>query len=145
MGTNFSDVYDLFMQLQNDYRLIRLYQASQVAFEDYLESWLLFSIVDFSNCTQALTYDSETKTFDETLTIQNETILAQIMVLYWLKKEVQDITQMNLHLVDADFKTFSEAQNLREKRELLNVTREEISQVLQNYDYKNLDITALEG
>lgn len=136
-GTPFTSVYDLFMQLQNDYRLVALYQASETNFNIYLESWLLFAINKFSVCNQSLAFSSQT--FTETLTQENILMLAQLMVEFWLLKEINDITQMNLHVQDNDFKTFAESQNLKEKRDLLNVTRENLSQLLIDYSYKNND------
>ena len=34
---------------------------------------------------------------------------------FWLHKLVNDVTQMNLHITDRDFRVASEAMNLREK------------------------------
>jgi hypothetical protein len=59
------------------------------------------------------------------------------MSKYWLAKTVQDILQMNNSLQDRDFKTFSQAQNLQAKQKLYNLKREEISQRLSEYGYKN--------
>ena len=61
------------------------------------------------------------------------------MVKYWMQKEVSDITQMSLHIQDHDYKFYSEAQNLREKSNYLNVVKEDISQALVNYDLKSND------
>lgn len=140
MATESSEVYDLFMQVVNDYRLIDLFALSEDDFNTYLESWLLFSINDFGICNQSLEYASGT--FTETLTTQNKLILATLMVKYWLTKIVNDITQLNLHITDRDFKTSSEAVNLREKTARLNVITEQCSQLLQDYAYKNVDWTS---
>jgi hypothetical protein len=113
--THVSEIYDLFMQLVSDYRLIELFNSSVTDFENYLQAWLEYSINDFSICNQDLAFDSTTKLFGVTLTTQNKIILATLMMKWWLNKSVNDITQFNLHIVDRDFKVFSEAQNLREK------------------------------
>jgi uncharacterized protein (DUF3084 family) len=57
---------------------------------------------------------------------------------YWLQKNVNDITQMNLHITDRDFKMASEAQNLREKAAYLNVVKEQCSQLLQDYAFRKV-------
>lgn len=138
-GTNFSDIFDSFLLLVNDYKLLALYESSEVDFETYLSGWLLYAIQDFDICGQSLAYTVLTKTFIEILTVENQLILARIMVRYWLAKEVQDVTQMSIHLQDRDFKTFSEAQNLREKSNHLDKVKEDISQVLVNYGLKTND------
>jgi len=139
MATSATEVFDLFLSLVSDYRLDSLYATSgSVALGNYVEPWLLFSISEFEDiCDQSLTYDSTSgsQMFTETLNQKNINVLSQIMVRYWLTKTVQDILQMNNLIQDHDFSTFSAAQNLREKREYLNMKREEISQLLQDYAY----------
>lgn len=140
MGTLLSTIYDRFTMLVNDYKLTALYAASEVNFETYLKAWLDFAIADFQTCTQSLVYtDTGTATFTETLTTENQLILARIMVKYWLSKEVQDVTQMSVHLQDRDFKTYSEAQNIREKSNHLDKVKEDISQALVDYGLRTVD------
>lgn len=140
MPTQLSEVYDLFMQTVTDYRLINLFNVSTEDFETYLEAWLKFAIFDFNICDQDLNYNDETKEFDVTLHSYNKIVLAKLMMKYWLKKAVNDITQMNLHVADRDFKVASEAANLREKSTYLNIVTEECSQMLIDYGYrKNTD------
>jgi hypothetical protein len=139
MATNFSSIFDLFMNLQQDYRLTALYQSSVENFENYLQGWLMPSIVEFENvpCNQSLAYDFENKTFTEDLTLQNQVILAQLMKKYWLTKEVNDISQMKNFVQGRDFQSHSASQSLKEKRDLLIATEEEISKLLVSYGYKN--------
>lgn len=139
MGTPLSNVYDLFMQLITDYRLIELFNTSESDFETYLEAWLKYAIFDFNICNQSLEFDDTTKTFDVTLTSENMLILANLMMKYWANKNVNDITQMNLHVMDRDFKLFSESQNLREKVNHLNNIKETCSQMLIDYSYRKVD------
>jgi hypothetical protein len=138
MGTTSSEVYDLFLMTVTDYRLITLYNTSSTDFENYLQAWLLFAINDFSVCDQDLTYDTVTKTFSSTLSSANMVILATLMMKYWLQKLVNDVTQMNLHITDRDFKVASEAQNLREKQAAFSLVKEQCSQLLNDYAYKRV-------
>lgn len=137
--TCLSDIYDLFMQIVTDYRLMYLFDTSIPDFETYLQSWLEFSIAEFSMCDQSLEFDETTKIFTDLLTRNNKVILATLMMKYWLQKNVNDITQMNLHITDRDFKVASESMNLREKVSYLNVVKEQCSQMLNDYDYKRVD------
>ena len=84
-----------------DYRLLAL---STSDFNNYLEGWLIPSIVDFYNCDQSLEYDRTSGTFNETLSLVNQNILATLMMKHWMQKEVNDITQFRLHVSDRDFK-----------------------------------------
>lgn len=139
VGTPFSTIFDNFLTLVNDYKLTALYEVSEVDFETFLTPWLNLSIAEFYNCDQILTYDGTTKLFTVDLTTKNQLILARIMVKYWLMREVQDVTQMSIHLQDRDFKTFSEAQNLREKSIHLDKVKEEVSQILVDYSLNAVD------
>jgi hypothetical protein len=144
--TTFVDIYDLFLQLINDYRLTALYTDdvanSTTNLDTLLESWLMLSIPDFETvCNQDLEDRTDAShTFDIELTTENKTILAQIMVKYWLSKEVNDILQMKLKIQDRDFHTYAEANNLKEKHTWLSKVKEEISQRLVEYGYADRDM-----
>ncbi len=141
MGTSISEIFDLFMMQITDYRLNDLFNTSEEDFETYVESFLIYSITDFGVCDQSLEYDDTTKEFPDTLSRDNKVILVTLMMKYWMQKNVNDITQMNLHITDRDFKMASEAQNLREKVVALNVIKEQCSQLLQDYAYKRVSWT----
>lgn len=147
MTTTLDQIGDLFLSQVSDYRLNIIYQSSgSSALNDYIQPWLLMAIDEFDDiCTQDLTYDSGSQLFTETLTQKNMNILAQIMVKYWLNKEVQNVLQMDSFIQDRDFKTHSAAQNLREKQLLLNSKKEEISQLLLDYGYRNNDWSGWEA
>lgn len=137
MATPFSAVYDQALMLIKDYRLIELYNASATDFETYLQGWLIPAIQDFKNCDQSLLY--EDGSFAVTLTDRNIVILAKLMLKYWLKKELDDITQMNLHISDRDFKIYSEAMNMAEKRKRYDTLREELAQELTEYSLDSIN------
>jgi len=142
LATTCTEIFDLFLSSISDYRLDAIFTASgSYTFGLYLEPWLLNSIVEFDICNQSLAYTvsgSATEgSFSVILSLENQLILALLMSKYWLAKSVQDILQMNNSLQDRDFKTFSQAQNLQTKQALYNSKREEVSQKLAEYGYKN--------
>lgn len=139
MATAYSMVFDSFMSRIKDWRLDALYQSSVVDFEIYLTVFLQSAVEQFDTCNQSLARNDSTREFTENLTEKNIVILAQLMVEAWLEKEVQDVRQMNLKITDKDFKTFSEAQNLREKNNRWSEIRERNSQTLVDYGYSNVD------
>ena len=139
MNTSLKEIFDLFMMTVTDYRLIDLFNQSEDDFTTYLEAWLIFAISDFSMCDQSLDYNKYTMTFNTCLSDKNKVVLATLMMKYWLQKVVNDITQMNLHITDRDFKMPSEAQNLREKVAHLNVVKEQCSQLLSDYSYRRVN------
>lgn len=138
MATTLAEIYDIFMMQVTDYRLTALFNTSETDFENFLQAWLDHAIVDFSICDQDLDFDDDTKLFPVVLTRKNKIVLATLMKKWWMEKNVNDVTQMNLHITDRDFKVASEAQNLREKMAALNSTRETCSQMLVDYGYSNV-------
>jgi len=132
-----SEIYDLFLMQITDYRLTTLFNTSEEDFETYLEAWLIFAFTEFSLAGASFIYDPETHSFDRTLTLEEKTIMATLMSKQWLSKMVNDITQMNLHITDRDFRVASEAMNLREKSNYLIAVKETCSQMLSDYGYKN--------
>jgi hypothetical protein len=138
LATPFSTIYDQFMQFVTDYRLLELYNSSVPNFETYLEGFLIPAITDFKNCRQSLLYSSSS--FSDTLTSENVKILALLMKKYWLTKEIDNITQMNLHVTDRDFKVYSESQNMREKQNRLILEKEALSQTLVDYGLDDTDM-----
>jgi len=138
MATTLEEICDIFTSIVQDFRLNALYQSSgSLVFLTYLEPWVLMAIDYFDMANQDLIYDTITQTFSVDLNQQNKNILAQIMTMFWLQKEVQDIQQMRNFIQDKDFKTHSANQAYQAKQSAYNSKREEISQLLNNYGYRN--------
>ena len=129
--TSFNDIYDQFLMMVKDYRLNSLYESSVTNFTTHLSGWLIPAITDFNRCDQSLEYTGTD--FTETLSPKNIKILAMMMKRYWLNQEIENITQMSLHVQDRDFKTFAEANNLNAKKDKYILDMEEISQTLVDY------------
>ncbi len=133
MGTPFTSIFDEFMLLQDDYRLITLFQTSPENFTTYLTGWLKPAVTDFIPvCDQDLTYNLTFKTFNVVLTEKNILYLAKIMKQYWLQKTIDDVSQMKAK-IQTDFHTYSEAQNYKTMQDRGILMAEEISQILVKY------------
>lgn len=147
MGTNASDIFDLFMTTVSDYKLDTIFESmGEAGLNTALEPWLLFSIADFDEvCTQSLTYtkisdgSTDDGEFSVNLTTKNQVILSLIMLRYWMERQVQDVLQMNNFIQDHDFKRFSAANNLRSKSDYLRDIIERIDARLIEYGLHNND------
>jgi uncharacterized membrane protein YheB (UPF0754 family) len=140
--TSYVDIYDLFMELQRDYRLIGLYNDdvanSTTNLNTMLQGWLILGIGDFLNiCDQDLEdRDDSTEIFNFLMTTRNKNMLAKLIKKYWLQQEIHDIAQMRGKLQDA-YHTYSESQNTKSKSDLLTKVEEELSQDLVEYGYSD--------
>ena len=143
MATTYSEIYDLALITIRDYKLDELYDLNPTDFETYLKGFLIRAIPKFTNCQQDLDdRDDVADTFNITLTTKEQDILASLLINQWLNKEIQDVTQFNLHLNDTDFKHYAEGQNLKEKQNKFDENREIVNQDMVDYGLKNVDWTS---
>jgi len=144
MATPYSEVFDLFLTSIQDYRINRLYEKSVEDMENYLMSFLIKAIVNFRKCkTDLEDRDDINKTFNQTLSTDEKVILSNLMIVEWLTKEVNDILGMKNYLQDTDFKTYSSAQNLKEKKDLLITMKDIVDKQITQYSYNNFDWSKL--
>jgi hypothetical protein len=142
MTTPSSDIVDLFMSRVDDYRLDIVYNTSgSTTLTVYTEPWLMSAIADFENFSdQSLVYTQSSGSategyFTEDLNVTNKIMLSRFMTKYWLEKSIKNLIQMQNHVTDRDFKTFSAAQNLKSKQDFYNSLQEELSQAIIDYSY----------
>ena len=140
MSTPYSEIFNLFLFNIQDYNIDNMYETSTDDFETYALNFLLKAIPDFNNCRQDLSNRNDTtRVFNVTLTLSEKNILANYMTLHWLIKEINNILEMRNFLVSGDYKAFSSANNLKEKREWYNYLASEVSRQKTRYDYDNND------
>lgn len=140
MPTSFDTIIDLALTLIDDYKIIKLYNQSQTKFLAYCDSLLIAAIPNFFRCNQSLEYTAETRQFNNELTSAEISILADLWILEWFKKETQDSRKINALLQSSgSFKSHSAAQNLKEKSSYLDGLREKVEQKMTNYQLQNID------
>lgn len=141
MATAYSEVNELFLGAIKDYNIDALYLSSTPTNADeYIKVFMIRAIPNFDNCQQNLeSRNDTTRTFSITLTTDEKVILSNLMVVEWFKKETLDIRQMHLHLSDKDFKSYAEANNLKQKTETMNSIREDTERLMLKYSQKYID------
>lgn len=144
MATDYADIYSLFLSSVRDFLIDRLYNKCTKDAEEYMKPFLIRAIPNFKKCKKNLEdRDDSTQKFDFDLTTDEKVILSNLMRIEWLTAEINNILDMKNHLQDSDFKTYSAANLLKEKRELLNTTREVVDKQIVQYGYDNLDWSML--
>lgn len=139
MGTEISEVLEMALVSIQDYKLNNLYTKSQMheEWKNYLYGFLSLAVADFDNCVKSLNYDVATGYFDSELNNKEKMILSRWIVYEWFVRETNNILQFNNQLNDNDFKRYSEANNLQQKSEYRDRTREIVMQMMVDYE-KNL-------
>ena len=137
MATSFDTIEDLFLISVRDYRIDAL-ASNQTVLQQYLDGFLIKAVPNFTACLQDLSYDSVARTFASTFTNLENEILANLMEVEWFKSDVNDVTQINLHLMNREFKLNSENENLKQKSEYLDRAREKAHQLATEYQLLNI-------
>lgn len=92
------------------------------------------AIAQFVECRQSLNYDAELRQFDSDLTILEIYILSRYWVIAWWERETNNAAQIALKLKTSSSFTFnSEAQNFKEKQNVIDKLREEVDRAIQDY------------
>jgi hypothetical protein len=137
-NTSFDEIYDLALISFRDYRLDQLYDLSEADFKNLLQGYLIKAIPKFTNCQVDLEdIDTTSKIFNNTLTLTEQVILSDYMVIEWMTSQILDITQMELHLNNTDYKHYSEQQNLKGKLDVQNILIERNDRQTTSYGLKN--------
>lgn len=141
-NTTFDEIYDLALVSFRDYKLNKLYDLDEEDFKSILQGYLYKAIPKFNNCLNDLEdFETTTNTFNSVLTLTEKVILSDYMVIEWMTPQILDITQMELHLNDTDFKLYSEQQNLKGKIEVQNILIQRIEKETTRYGIKNIPWT----
>lgn len=135
MGTSFDQVEDLALIIVDDYKILKLYNKNEEQFKKYCDGFLISAIPNFTACRTSLSYNLEEREFDYILTNLEVSILADLWVMAWLTREVQNSTQIQLKLqTTGSFKNHSSAQNLKEKASYLGELREKVNKRIITYE-----------
>jgi hypothetical protein len=112
---------------------------------DVLHVYLITALVKFSNCKTDLS-DRDDVTlyqFNQTLSDQEKDILASLMLVEYLRSRVVTSDNYKIALSDADFKMYSQANHIKEVKDLYKEMRSEANKQMNAYSYYNKDLSDL--
>jgi len=137
MATPIKEVTDLMIIILQDYKLTNLKKINIEAYDTMLEGFVLKGKNKFTKCLQSLEYDKDNHCFLSDLTDKEKDIVADYASIQWFTREVQNVTGFNAKLSNKEFSTYSEAANLKEKRDYLVYLEEKVSQDTTDYTIEN--------
>lgn len=112
--TPLNEVYDSFLQKITDFDILKLDE------EDFLNECLQLlksSVARFTVGEDIYIVESESK-FNRILTPLEVDILSLGMVLAWVEPKINNITLYKMKLSSKDYKSFSQANHIKEMREI---------------------------
>lgn len=138
--TSFDIVETRALAVIEDYKLKKLFDSSIDGFEKYCDGLLMVAIPQFYECLKSLRYDEVARTFSADLDEQEVSILANFFVITWWQRENNNAAQIALKLkTSQSFQFNSEAQNFKEKQNVIDKLREENARQINAYLAANLD------
>ena len=138
--TSFDVVETRALAVIEDYKLKKLFDSSIDGFEKYCDGLLMVAIPQFYECLKSSRYDESARTFSEDLDEQEVSILANFFVITWWQRENNNAAQIALKLkTSQSFQFNSEAQNFKEKQNVIDKLREENARQINAYLAANLD------
>ena len=138
--TSFDIVETRALAVIEDYKLKKLFDSSIDGFEKYCDGLLMVAVPQFYECLKSLRYDESARTFSEDLNEQEISILANFFVITWWQRENNNAAQIALKLKSNNSFSFnSEAQNFKEKQNVIDKLREENARQINAYLAANLD------
>ena len=138
--TSFDTIETRALAVIEDNKLKKLFDSSIDGFEKYCDGLLMVAIPQFYECLKSLRYDEAARTFSEDLDEQEVSILANFFVITWWQRENNNAAQIALKLkTSQSFQFNSEAQNFKEKQNVIDKLREENARQINAYLAANLD------
>jgi len=139
MATPYSNVYNLFLAKISDYSFANMTQEElESIMHDYLK--VAAGYFDYY-CSQNLDMDDTNQQFLSTLTSEEENILSLLMVVEYLKSQLLSAEKLRMFLSDKDYKIYSQANHIRELKELYDSLRNEAEGLISRYTFKRFGVT----
>lgn len=139
MATSFDVIGERALSVIRDYKLKKTYNANVELFEKEIDSYIFNAVPRFWQCNTDLSYDTTLRQFNADLTDMEIQILADYCVITWWKGETNVASQIALKLKTSSSFTFnSEAQNFKEKQNVIDKLNEEVDRQTTNYLLKDI-------
>lgn len=139
MATPYSNIYSRFLNKVTDYSFLN--QTTE-EMENGFKGWMDSAIVHFRRCKKDLfNADNTLEQFNEDLTPEEQEIIALLMIVEYLSPKLITADLLKQTVNSKDFKLYSQANHIKEIRELRNMIKKDASQMMMEYSYQqnNMD------
>lgn len=138
--TSFDTIEKRALTIVDDYKLSKLLDQDVEGFNARLDSLLIQCLPNFWQCKQSLEYDAEERTFTAELTDTEIYIIGCYWVIAWWQNETNNAAQIALKLgLKNQYSYNSESQNFKEKGNIIDKLREDVSRAITAYLLQDLD------
>ena len=142
MTTPYTAIYTSFLDKISDQYLASMVDED---LKTLLLKYLNNAVPKFHKCKNDLSQRTdENDGFVDNLTVEEIEILANLMVVEWLRPHVNNLELLKQALTPKDFKLTSQANHLKELQTLRRDAQAEISRLLVDYSYNNNSLDDLQ-
>ncbi len=140
MATPYSAIENSFLNKITDDLLLSMADKD---IEAMLDSYRVSASVMFKQCTKLSDTDDVERVYSTTLTNEEIEILANLMVLEWLKQRINSIELLKLNMSTKDYRVYSQANLLDSLINLRKETLSEIDRLIVSYTYSMNNLSNL--
>jgi hypothetical protein len=139
VSTPFSNIYSKFTVLLKSFSLSTL---DEETFNELINLWRdKASTLDFKACDKDLSdVNLVTEIFNETLTSEEQWIIAYSMLLTWVDYQIQDEYMLTPHFDTKDIKVSSIANHIDKLTKVQTKVEERFNKYLDSYKTSNFDL-----
>ena len=132
--TEFTLIYDKFLSKLTDFSLARL---DKDVLESDLQERLITALSDFAQLPEEKTeVDLNTKTFTNGLSVEEQNIIATLVVINYLDKYILSEDNMRILLNSKDYKQYSQAALLKELKATKSEYQSDVDAKLNSYSFR---------
>ena len=133
MATSYSEIYSRFLPKITNYLFVDL---TKEELEEQLYTFLRSSIVKFRYCDKLSKRDEDKQMFIETLTDEEQEILATLMSVEYLTPKLLNDDLLYQKLSTRDYEIKSQGNHIKEIRSLQDRYSKEAKELMILYTYK---------
>ncbi|HSH35656.1 hypothetical protein [Schnuerera sp.] len=140
MATPYSVIDNSFLNKITDDLILTM---TDEEIQDMIDSYRTSAGAKFKQCNKLSDRDDDLRQYNQTLTDEEIEILANLMVLEWLKPRINSIEVLKPSMSTKDYRTFSNAKHLDSLLKLKKETLAEIDSLIVSYTYSENSLNDL--
>lgn len=142
MSTPYSAIDNSFIGKISDDFLVNM---SEEHLQKIINGYRKSAIIRFKQCKKLSERDEVVREFSQTLTDEEVEILANLMVLEWLRPQINSVEILKPNMTTKDYITYSNANHLGTLKALKQDVQSEVDRLIVSYSYSNNALSGLGG
>ena len=132
MSTQYSIIDNSFLNKITDGYLVSI---KDELLQELIDGYRKAAISKFKQCTKLEDRDDSARLFAQDLTDEEIEIVANLMVLEWLRGKINSVEVLKQKMSTKDYKIFSQSRHLDSLLALKNATMSEVDALIVSYTY----------